>query len=126
MRHILRHLYFPPPLPQLPITLSYRKQLAVSRNGCYLWCLRRIRFDRKQRPHDSAEETDPGPARPDRLEPRSPGRRALPAGHPEIGNGAMNSTPLPELPEQPVTLRTGQAIDRLTATAEKARQYAER
>ena len=38
----------------------------------------------------------------------------------------MTSRPLPELPEQPVTLRTGQAVDRLTATAEKAKQYAER
>ena len=38
----------------------------------------------------------------------------------------MSSAPLPELPAQPVTLRTGQAVDRLTATAEKAKQYAER
>ena len=38
----------------------------------------------------------------------------------------MNSAPLPELPTQPVTLRTKQAVDRLTATAEKAKQYAER
>ena len=38
----------------------------------------------------------------------------------------MSSAPLPELPAQPVTLQTGQAVDRLTATAEKAKQYAER
>ena len=38
----------------------------------------------------------------------------------------MNSAPLPELPTQPVTLPTGGAVDRLTATAEKAKQYAER
>jgi site-specific recombinase XerD len=38
----------------------------------------------------------------------------------------MNSAPLPGLPTQPVTLRTGGAVDRLTATAEKAKQYAER
>src|SRR3954449_13535058 len=38
----------------------------------------------------------------------------------------MSSAPLPELPAQPVGLRTGQAVDRLTATAEKAKQYAER
>ena len=38
----------------------------------------------------------------------------------------MNSAPLPELPTQPVTLRTSGAVDRLTATAEKAKQYAER
>src|SRR3954466_7415560 len=37
----------------------------------------------------------------------------------------MNSAPLPELPTQPVILRTGGAVDRLTATAEKAKQYAE-
>ena len=38
----------------------------------------------------------------------------------------MTSLRFPELPEQPVTLRTGGAVDRLTATAEKAKQYAER
>src|SRR3954465_10103821 len=38
----------------------------------------------------------------------------------------MTGSPLPKLPEQPVRLRTGQAVDRLTATAEKAKQYAER
>jgi hypothetical protein len=38
----------------------------------------------------------------------------------------VTGSPLPKLPEQPVRLRTGQAVDRLTATAEKAKQYAER
>jgi site-specific recombinase XerD len=38
----------------------------------------------------------------------------------------MNSAPLPDLPTQPVTVRTSGAVDRLTATAEKAKQYAER
>lgn len=38
----------------------------------------------------------------------------------------MTGAPLPELPTQPVTLRTRGAVDRLTATAERAKQYAER